>query len=144
VSPGLLYKMKHLPGKSNSMEKKSSDSTSEKLRQAVGDLKHALEFEGKASKDSFYYLGIAKAFEVCLEYAWKFLKKQVEDEGLEARSPKEAIKIAGRLDIIDDVEKWLSFINTRNLAVHDYKSISDKEYLETIHSFSGEVSKLIS
>lgn len=115
----------------------------EKLTKSVADLKHALSFEKKASNDSFYYFGIAKAYEVSLEYAWKFLKKKIEDEGLEARSPKEAIKVAGRIDLIDNVEKWLSFIDNRNLAVHDYKSITDKDYLETIRSFYKEVVKLI-
>lgn len=76
----------------------------EKLNKSIQDLEHALGFEKDAEKDSFFYFGIAKAFEVCLEFAWKFLKKNVEDQGLEARSPKEAIKIAGRLDIIENVE----------------------------------------
>ena len=124
------------------MKKSKPIIEAEKLDQSIKDLDHALGFEKKAIKDSFYYYGIAKAFEVCLEYAWKFLKKNIEDEGLEARSPKEAIKIAGRLDMIDNVEEWLSYVDNRNLAVHDYKSISDKDYLTTIHSFSEAVNKL--
>jgi hypothetical protein len=48
------------------MKKKGADIETAKLDQSIADLKHALEFEAKAANDSFYYFGIAKAFEVCL------------------------------------------------------------------------------
>lgn len=113
-----------------------------KLEKAIKDLEHALTFEKDAKEDDFYMAGIAKCYEICLEYAWKFFKRRATEEGFEVFSPKEAIKLAGRLKIITDVEKWLDFLIERNAAVHDYLGVSDQEYLETIHDFLSEVKSL--
>jgi nucleotidyltransferase substrate binding protein (TIGR01987 family) len=114
-----------------------------KLKKSIEALEHALSFEGKARKDAFYFAGIAKSFEICIEYAWNYLKRKVMDEGLDAYSPKEAIKLAGRIGLIDNVEKWLDFLEDRNLAVHDYLGVSDEEYLKTTKEFLSEAKKLI-
>jgi nucleotidyltransferase substrate binding protein (TIGR01987 family) len=98
-----------------------------KLSQAIADLEHALDFEKQAQKDTFYMRGIAKSFEICLEYAWKYFKRCAQDNGLEAFSPKESIKMAGRLKLIDNVELWLDFLTDRNFAVHDYQGIDEQE-----------------
>ncbi len=42
-----------------------------------------------ADKDDFYLAGIAKGFETCLDFAWRYLKRLVIEEGLAA------IKLAG-------------------------------------------------
>ncbi len=122
---------------------KKADAEDEKFKKSVDALEHALSFLKQAQKDEFYFAGISKSFETCLEYAWKYLKKKVAEEGLEVFSPKEAIKLAGRIGLIDDVEKWLDFLQDRNLAVHDYLGVSDKDYLSTIQSFFQEAEKLI-
>jgi nucleotidyltransferase substrate binding protein (TIGR01987 family) len=114
-----------------------------KLKEAVEALEHAMSFIEKAKKDQFYFAGISKNYEVCLEYAWKYLKRRAIDEGLEVNSPKEAIKFAGKLKIISNVEKWLDFLDDRNLAVHDYLGMNDKDYLKTIQEFLIEVKKLV-
>ncbi len=123
------------------MKKKTDEQ--DKFAQSVAELEHALSFAPKATDDRFYFSGIAKSFEVCLEYAWKYMKRRAIDEGLEVYSPKDAIKTAGRLKMIDDVELWLDFLEDRNLAVHDYLGVSDEEYLATTMTFLGEVKKLL-
>lgn len=115
----------------------------EKLAKSVNELEHALNFAKKAEDDGFYYAGISKCYEICLEYAWKYLKRRAIDESLEVFSPKDAVRAAGQLKLIDNVEKWLDFLVDRNLAVHDYLGISRDDYLKTIRSFLGEVKKLI-
>ena len=114
-----------------------------KLKESVDALEHALSFLPKAKKDPFYFSGISKSFEVCLEYAWKYLKRRCIDEGVDVYSPKESLKEAGRLGFIDNVEKWLAFLKDRNLAVHDYIGMSDEDYLKTIQAFLVEVKKLV-
>lgn len=113
-----------------------------KLKDAIDDLEHALTHLEKAREDDFYFAGIAKQFEVCLEYAWKYMKQRVEEEGLEAPSPKEAIKQAGRIGLIQNVDLWLDFLQDRNVAVHDYLGMSNSEYLKTIQKFFAEVKKM--
>lgn len=121
---------------------KKIETDRDKLESSIKDLDKAMKFIDKARNDRFYFSGISKSFEVCLEYAWKYLKRLAIDAGLEIYSPKEAIKAAGKLKLIDDVEKWLDFIEDRNLAVHDYLGMSDEDYLDTIREFSIEVKKL--
>lgn len=122
-----------------------SEKTNErgKLEEAIRNLDHALDFLDQVQEDHFYFSGITKSFEVCLEYAWKYMKRREVDEGLEVYSPKDVIKQAGKIGLIDDVERWLDFLTDRNLAVHDYLGVSDEEYLKTIQSFLVEVKKLV-
>ncbi|MBI2068237.1 MAG: nucleotidyltransferase substrate binding protein [Deltaproteobacteria bacterium] len=123
--------------------KNSDNEKQDKLKDAIQKLDHALSFLKETKKDSLYAAAISKSFEVCLEYAWKDLKRRIIEEGIEVYSPKEVIKQAGRLGMIGDVEKWLDFLEDRNLAVHDYLGISDEEYLKTIQDFLPEVKKIV-
>ncbi len=120
--------------------KKKPDS--DKLTQSIKNLEHAMSFSDRTEQDPFYFAGIAKSFEICLEYAWKSMKRKIMTEGLDVYSPKEVIKQAGRLGWIDDVEKWLDFLEDRNLAVHDYLGVSEADYLKTIEDFLQEVKKI--
>ena len=122
--------------------KKAKVDSAGKLKDAIKKLKHALTFEKKISKDVFYLDGIAKSFEICLEYAWKHFELIATTHGLEVFSPREAIKAAGQVGLIDNVQIWLEFLEDRNYAVHDYMGLSDKDYLETIKSFYVEVTRL--
>lgn len=114
----------------------------DKFHSSIQALEHALSFRKKAQEDHFYFSGIAKSFEVCFEYAWKDFKRKALEEGLEVNSPKEAIKSAGKLGIIENVNLWLDFFNDRNIAVHDYLGLPDDVYLKTIEKFFQEVKKL--
>lgn len=115
----------------------------EKFRQSVAELEHALTFLAEAKKDSFYFRGIAKCFELSVEYAWKYIQRRVIQEGIEVFSPKEAVKAAGRLNLVDDVEAWLDFIENRNLAVHDYLGPSEDEFMKSIQAYRVEAKKLL-
>jgi nucleotidyltransferase substrate binding protein (TIGR01987 family) len=114
----------------------------EKLKKALADLEHALSFEKKAIKDGFYYLGIAKAFEIAFEYAWKYFRNESTEAGFEVVSPRDAIKYAGSLKLIDDVELWLTFLKARNVAVHDYLGLTPDEYLTMVKRFAAAAAKL--
>ena len=113
------------------------------FKKSVSDLEHAIGFIKDAEEDRFYFSGISKSFETCMEYAWKYFKRMAVDEGVEVFSPKEAIRAAGRLKIIDDVEKWLDFLEDRNLSVHDYLGVSEEDYLKTIRKFLVEAKKVL-
>ena len=122
--------------------KKTDKKAPDKFEQSIKALEHAVGFSKQAEEDPFYSAGIAKTFETCLEYAWKYLKRRAIEEGLEVYSPKEAIKQAGRLGIIDNVEHWLNYLEDRNLAVHDYLGVSEEEYLNTIRDFLRDVKRI--
>lgn len=114
------------------------ESKKAKLRKAVDHLKEALA-QYRRKKTELHFLTVSKAFEVLIEYAWKELKRQVEEEGLEAVSPKMAIKQAAKLKFISKPETWMDCLEARNNSVHDYFGISEEEYA----ALAGEFITLI-
>lgn len=85
------------------------------------------------------FLALTKAFEVLLEYSWKNLKQKVEDEGIEVYSPKDAVREAARLELINNPELWIKAINARNESVHDYYSMPRDAFVDLIKRFEKEL-----
>lgn len=100
----------------------------ERLEKASRHLEEALQ-QYRRDPSDLHFLTVSKAFEVLVEYAWRELKAVVEDEGLDAPSPKMAVKQAARLNLITEPETWLDCIDARNNSVHDYFGIPAKEYV---------------
>ena len=112
-----------------------------KLIDSLRDLARALEsFEPTPAGQprSLTFLALSKAFEVAVEYGWKQLKRQVVDEGLEALSPKDAVREAARIEIIKNPAVWIQCINARNLSVHDYFSMTEMEFFDLAETFLRE------
>lgn len=114
------------------MESKEDNKFSESIKQLDETLK---VYNSKKERGHADFLAPAKAFEIAVEYGWRELKRRVEDEGLDAPSPKAAVRQAARIGIITAPEKWLDCINARNDSVHDYFCISEKEYIDLAESF---------
>jgi len=64
--------------------------------------------------------GIIQFYEVCFELSWKTMKDYLESEGFLVKSPKQAIKQAFQIEIIEDGELRLSALEDRNLTSHIY------------------------
>ena len=107
-----------------------------KFEESLTKLERSLTYKKRIKEDPIYFDGIAKAFEVSLEYAWKYLKAEVEGEGIDVLSPKDALRRAGEIGLLDNVEQWISFINARNRAVHDYLGIPNEHYLEIADEYA--------
>lgn len=112
-----------------------------KLPKATKNLEEALKLH-KENPTDLNFLTLSKAFEILVEYAWRFLKEEVEDQRLEAPSPKIAIKEAARLKMITEPETWLDCIDARNNSVHDYFGIPKKEYIQLAEEFLTLVQKI--
>ena len=116
--------------------KKHVSENPERIRRARINLKSALDAYRKAKgQGDLPFLTLAKTLEVLTEYTWKDLKTKVEEQGLFAPSPKEAIRQAATIGIIDDPESWLRVINARNDSVHDYFNIPEKDYAALAEKF---------
>lgn len=71
-----------------------------------------------------------KRFELCFDLAWKSLKVYARKEGIDCYSPRNCIKTAFQLELIDYDENWLSMIEDRNRAAHIYRAeIAESIYL---------------
>lgn len=116
--------------------------STKKLHEAINNLDQAIK-QYKGDKTSLNFLTVAKAFEVVIEYSWRELKRTVEDEGLEAVSPKMAIKQAAKMGLVEDPETWIECINARNDSVHDYFGIPNDRYLELATSLLKLTAKMV-
>lgn len=112
-----------------------------KLPNAAKNLEETLELY-KKNPTELHFLTLSKAFEILVEYAWRLLKEKVEEEGLDAASPKMAVKEAARLGFIKAPETWLDCIDARNDSVHDYFGISKKEYVQLAEKFLSLVRQM--
>lgn len=111
-----------------------------KLEIAKADFKDALnEYTNGEANKKVAFLALTKAFEVLLEYAWKSLKQKIEDAGLEVYSPKDTVREAAKLSLIDNPELWIKAINARNESVHDYYSMTVEQFVALIKRFEKEL-----
>ncbi|MBN6206609.1 nucleotidyltransferase substrate binding protein [Ralstonia pickettii] len=64
--------------------------------------------------------GFIQFFEMTFELSWKVLKDYLEAEGYIVNSPRETIKQAFQMGIIEDGHNWLEALSKRNLTTHTY------------------------
>lgn len=64
--------------------------------------------------------GLIQFYETAFELAWKTLKDFLEAEGFIVKTPRETIKHAFQMGIINNGEKWLESLDDRNLTSHIY------------------------
>ena len=84
-----------------------------------------------------------KRFEFTFEVAWKLIKTIVELSGRKTASPKSSIRVAADIGLIDEPQKWLKFLETRNITVHIYKESMIKEVYPAAKKFPVLVTKLL-
>ena len=88
----------------------------EQLRDAADFLSRVLQTEPSEVQRT----AAIKGFEFCVELSWRTMKAALTDTGIESISPKDTIRKAGQAVIIEDVERWLAYIDLRNLTSHTY------------------------
>jgi len=86
------------------------------LERATGRLEHAL----KQSKNEFTRDAAIQRFEFTFELAWRTIKDYLAFSGLEARSPRDAIRGAFTSGLIKEDTRWMAMIELRNLTSHTY------------------------
>ena len=113
-----------------------------RLVESLSDLQRAIDaYAPSADKPyrSLSFFALAKAFEVALGYLWKYLKHEVQDKGLEAPSPKDAIRVGAQVGLVENPDLLIKAINIRNQSVHDYFSIAEEEFVEFTKDFCKQV-----
>ena len=115
-----------------------------KLHDAVNDLERCIDaYEPSKKERSITFIALTKSFEVALEYAWKELKRQIEEKGLEAYAPKDVVREAANIGLLQDPELWIDCINARNLSVHDYFSLPESAIVELATQFFRSVKSFV-
>jgi len=76
--------------------------------------------------------GLIQFFEMTFELSWKVLKDYLEAEGYLAKSPRESIKLAFQIELIEDGHLWLEALSKRNLTTHTYDEDLAKKFVVEI------------
>ncbi len=113
-----------------------------KLLEASKLLKQAIKQHEESPENKVLIAGVIKTFEVLFEYVWKEFKKIGEQDGREIYSPRDAIKSALEMNLVKDFDIWKEYLNTRNLSVHDYLGVGDKQIIQTAKAFQKEVKNI--
>ncbi len=119
------------------------------LEKGLNKLKEVIEIKSidrEIKRDS-----TIKRFEFSYELMWKNLKRILEIEGFNPKSPRETFEFAYKNDIIENEDIWLNMLMDRNIAVHVYneeevdkiyKNIVEKYYLEMQKCFNVLLKKV--
>ncbi|MBL4953475.1 nucleotidyltransferase substrate binding protein [Neobacillus sp. YIM B02564] len=71
--------------------------------------------------------GIIQFFEMTFELAWKVLKDYLEAQGYEVKSPRDTIKLAFQIGLLEDGHVWIDALSSRNLTSHTYdEAVAEK------------------
>ena len=84
-----------------------------------------LFFEETVEKGSYTPLeigGLVKAFEFTFELGWKTVKDYLYEQGIETKSPRDAIKEGFNSQIILDGHTWIDMMEKRNELSHTYNN----------------------
>ncbi|MDD2402581.1 MAG: nucleotidyltransferase substrate binding protein [Clostridia bacterium] len=100
------------------MEKERLIQKIQQLRKALNRLQESLKLD---IDNDIVIDGVIKRFEFCYEISWKTLKSYLEYKGIvEAKAPRDVIKEAFSIGLIEEGEKYISMLKDRNLTVHTY------------------------
>ena len=79
--------------------------------------------DAKEPYDILTMTGGVALFEICFEQAWKAMKDILTDQGYSAAqngSPRQILKLAYSAGMIQNEEKWLAMLASRNEVSHSY------------------------
>jgi len=71
--------------------------------------------------------GLVQTYQFTFELCWKTLKDLLTFEGYEVNSPRETIRKAFEMSLIDDVDHWFNALESRNILCHTYNESTAKQ-----------------
>lgn len=87
--------------------------------------------------------GIIQFFEMTFELALKVLKDYLEAQEYLVKSPRETVKQAFQIGLIDNGHVWMDALSNRNLTTHTYdEELANKMTNEIITMYLPELDKM--
>lgn len=109
------------------------------LTQASTKLNEVLNLpETEINRDSAIH-----RFEFTFELSWKLMASILTNQGIPTVGTKNIIRQAADLGLINDVETWFIFLESRNLTTHTYKQELAQQIYHQIKTFPTLVSQLL-
>ena len=110
------------------------------LERALARLEEALR---EPQTNSLAIDGTIQRFEFAIELTWKTLRRALLLEGIETKTPREALQEAFGAHWIDDEDVWLTMLRDRNETSHIYDEAKAREiYGRVPRYFSAMTSAL--
>jgi nucleotidyltransferase substrate binding protein (TIGR01987 family) len=75
---------------------------------------------------------VIQRFEFTFEQAGKSIRLAAKAVGYDCKSPRGCLKLAYKMEWIEDEEKWLRLLEARNLTSHTYDQETVMEVYETV------------
>ena len=91
-----------------------------------------LDLLKKEPSSKAYKLAVIQSYEMDIELAWKTLKDYLNYLGYKLQAPREVIKQAFAIDIVEDGETWIQMLEDRNLTSHIYDEAKAQEIVDSI------------
>ena len=113
----------------------------EKFKKALSSLEAI--YLKPAKEDRANIDATIQRFEFTFELAWKFLKDYFLEQGIQLNYPKEVIKEAFAVGIVNDENIWVKMLSDRNMTSHTYdEKLADEIYMR-IKSYVPELKTLL-
>lgn len=95
------------------------------LEQALQSLDRAIARSRKSPRDEELRDAVIQRFEYTYELSWKMLKRRLESEHpspteVDSLSFRDLLREAAERGLIDDVDLWMDFRDSRNIISHTY------------------------
>ena len=91
-----------------------------------------LQYVNKPIENDLERAGMIQFFEISFELAWKVMKDYLESQEIVVKSPRETIKQAYQIGLIDDGHIWMDALSDRNLTVHTYDEALARKMVDDI------------
>ena len=96
----------------------------ENLQKALARLEEACDQETYSHLE---LAGLVQTYEFTFELCWKTLKDLLTAEGYTVNSPRETIRKAFEMSLIDDAERWFAALDNRNILSHIYNEATAQQ-----------------
>jgi len=126
---------------------------SDKLRNLLRLLDTALtRLEGALAQpvNEFVRDSAIQRFEFTFELFWKSLKTYAEESGVEVYSPRDSVRTAFQLGVIQEDPDWFRMLEDRNLTSHTYNEATAERiyshlpvYLHFIRQAQAELTRRV-
>ncbi len=125
------------------------------FRKAIGSLQRTLQVaddEGFMSglsddqKDAIR-AGVIQNFEFTYELCWKFMRRWLDGNlgstYIEGVSRRQLFRLSAEHKLIDDIDKWMEYHETRNETSHTYDEDIAEDVFETAREFISDAETLL-
>jgi nucleotidyltransferase substrate binding protein (TIGR01987 family) len=120
-----------MPGTRVEQSLRSLGSALERLREALAE----------PETSSLAVDGTIQRFEFVIELFWKSLKRALEEEGIETRTPRESLQRAYQAGWLGDETAWLQMLRDRNETSHIYDEGAARRIYGHIRQYFPEMER---